>query len=141
MAGRKHKESAIPVGTQFTPDLIDLKKFLSALVTYSGDKKAIETAVWAPGVRLRVKAKPPTKRTRSLPVEAAVQYGLLTKGAYDATDLTRDLVTLQPPELYDAFARHILLRCGGLRVTDGIRQMEAEQLGITGDSLAEYLTS
>jgi site-specific DNA-methyltransferase (cytosine-N4-specific) len=90
---------------------------------------------------LKAKGKSPTKRNRSLPLEAAIQYGLIEKETYIATDLARKLIALNSPAMYDEFARHILLNCGGLRVLDGIRQMEIDQIPVTGDSLAEYLTS
>ncbi len=75
-----------------------------------------------------------------MPLEAAAQYGLLTKGKWEATDLARELSTLEPPELYDRFARHILLERGGLRILEGIEQMKLDGIGVTGDSLARFLT-
>lgn len=130
--------SSIPVGTQFSPNLLDLKEFLGALVAHSGNKKNIEEAIWKPPIRIKPH-KGPTRRLAALPVEAAVDYGLLDK-QYAATPLTRHLATLDPPDLYDEFARHILLRRNGLRIVEAVQEMRAEGLAITGDSLAEYLT-
>jgi len=132
------KESAIPVGTQFSPALIRLSAFVSALVANSGNKTALETAVWATNVRI-TPAKVPTKRRKSLPIEAAVQYGLLDS-SYKVTPLAQTLASLKEPEIYASFARHILLNCGGLRVLEGIEQMEADAERITGDTLAQYLS-
>ncbi len=132
-------ESAIPVGTQFSPALVDLPGFVAAIIADGGDKKAIEDAVWKAGVRLKPKQKPPTKRNRSLPVEAAVQYGLLDD-AYKPTDLARRLAPMPRQEMIDEFARHILLRRGGLRVVEGAQQMVIEGRKITGDTLAQYLS-
>ena len=133
------KASAIPVGTGFTPALIDLPAFLEVLVEHSGEPEALEAAVWQPHVR-RLTDEPPTPRTRSLPVEAAIQYGLLTKDR-EATELARSLRALEPTDLYRRFAQHILLRHGGLRVVEGIRQMQADGLRVTGDSLAQFLSA
>lgn len=72
----KNKESEIPVGTQFSPSLIDLPEFLKVLVAHSGDKAAMARAAWLPPVRI-APSNSPTKRRRSLPLEAARQYGLL----------------------------------------------------------------
>jgi hypothetical protein len=108
------------------------------LVRYSGDKHAIERAIWAPEVRTKAHAGP-TRRLSSLPVEAAVQYGLLDDG-YAATDVARRLAQLEPPQLYDEFARHILLKCSGIRVVEAAQEMMTDGLRVTGDSLAEYLT-
>jgi len=139
MTSRRISRTAIPVGTQFTPDLVDLENFVQALIRESGDKAAIERSVWGPRVRKRVKKGSLTHRTRSLPVEAAVQYGLLDVD-YRATPLAHRLAKLSGPPLFHAFARHILLECGGLRVLEGIEQMHSDNRKVTGDTLARYLT-
>lgn len=76
-----------------------------------------------------------------MPLEAAVQYGLLTPGNYCATDLARELHRLEGQSLFDRFARHVLLNCGGLRVVEAVQQMQADNMRVTGDGLAEYLTA
>ncbi len=131
------KASAIPVGTGFTPNLINLPAFLDALIQHAGDPEALQEAVWRPPVRL---PRETSSRTRSLPVESAIQYGLLTKDR-EPTELARSLASLEPADLYDRFARHILLERGGLRVIEGIRQMQADGLRVTGDSLARFLSA
>jgi len=141
MTPSKRTPSAIPVGTQFSPALFDLREFAQALVAKSGDKNALERAVWSPEVRIRRPKGRLTKRLKSLPLEAAVQYGLLDKKTYTATELAEKLAKLDPPELYNEFAKHILLKLGGLRVLDGIQEMERDRRSITGDTLAAYLTS
>ncbi|MCY3810002.1 MAG: hypothetical protein OXG58_11375 [Gemmatimonadetes bacterium] len=78
------KESRIPVGTQFSPNLISLSSFVAAAVEHSGDREALLEAVWRPEVRIRRPRKEPTKRLRSLPLESAVQYGLLAEETYEA---------------------------------------------------------
>lgn len=131
--------SAIPVGTQFSPNLIDLRSFLEAIVTRSGDKPAMEEAVWREPVRRQAVKKPPTRRRRSLPLEAAVQYGLLDS-EYEATELAHDLATVPAAEIHDAFARHIILNLGGIRLIEAAQQMAADGKKVTGDSLAGELT-
>jgi hypothetical protein len=136
-------ESAIPVGTQFSPDLVDLSGFLNAIISHSGNKPAMQAAIWQANVRVSPPKSPPTRRQSSLPLEAAVRYGLLDD-RYVATELARSLAKLNGQELYDAFARHVLLRCGGLRVVEAAQQMAADEpstgIAITGDTLAAYLT-
>lgn len=132
-------ESQIPVGTQFSPDLVDLKAFAQAVVRHSGDRAAILESVGAPPVRTRPYKTDPTRRMRSLPVEAGIQYGLITEDG-EATDLARRLAELEGPEMYEAFARHILLHLGGLRVVQGIEEMLSDGLAVGGDPLARYLT-
>lgn len=136
-------KSAIPVGTQFSPRLFELKPFIGALIQHSGDKPAMERTIWFPPVRISPVKEIPTKRLSSLPLEAARQYGLLDD-EWNVTDLTRFLANLSGQALYDAFAKHILINCGGLRVIEGAEQMAMDEprthLPITGDSLAAYLS-
>lgn len=131
--------SAIPVGTQFSPSLIDLSAFIEAIITSSGDKDSMADAVWNKPVRKREVANPPTRRRKSLPLEAAIQYGLLDSN-YEATDLAHDLAALPGSELHSEFARHIILNLGGIRVVEAAQQMAADGENVTGDSLAGYLT-
>ena len=141
MAPESDKGSRIPVGTQFSPSLISLPGFLAAVVKHSGDKESLLEAVWRPEVRIKTPTNEPTERRRSLPLEGAVQYGLIAKDTFEATTLARELAPLEPPDLFDHFARHILLKCGGLRVVEAIEQMRSDGLRVTGDSLAEFLTA
>lgn len=139
MAG---EESQIPVGTQFSPNLIDLGEFTTALVRHSGFKDEQMEAIWRRPVNIRAEEKlqvRKTPRTRSLPLEAAIQYGLLDAD-YSATELCVALSALSGQRLYDEFARHILLRLGGLRVVEAVQQMQQDGIKVTGDALAAYLT-
>lgn len=133
--------SAIPVGTQFSPDLVRLRPFLKALQRCTGDRVALQRAVWTSPVHRKSKAVPSSRRRASLPLEAAVQYGLLERRSYKVTDLTRRLVKLRGPALRDEFARHVLLHLGGLRVVQGVEQMQADGLTVGADPLARYLTA
>lgn len=137
----KGKESAIPVGTQFSPNLVSLPRFIQALLRHSGDRPALLKAIWASGVRTQRPKAGLTPRRQSLPLEAAIQYGLLQPSTYEATDLTGRLATLSESDLYEEFARHVLLKCGGLRILEGVRQMQADNLKVTSDTLARFLTS
>ena len=118
------RTSAIPVGTQFSPDLIDLAEFVKVVTAHSGDKAAIQRAIFAPPVHLKRHLIPASRRTAALPLEAAVQYSLLTPQVYEATELTHELIRLQGASLYDRFAQHILLQCKGLQVVEAIEQMQ-----------------
>ncbi|MYB75694.1 MAG: restriction endonuclease [Chloroflexi bacterium] len=135
------KASDIPVGTQFSPDLVALRPFLNVLTQHSGDRDQMLEAIWSPSVRIAPIGRDLTPRRKSLPIEAAVQYGLLEPKTHEATDLTVELLdTETDDELHDAFARHILLSLGGLRVVETAQQMELDGRRITSDSLAECLT-
>jgi hypothetical protein len=133
--------SSIPVGTQFSPDLISLPHFVSALIAHAGDRESLLAVIGSPPVRRTPLRNGGTKRTRSLPLEAAVQYGLLDRETLHPTEVTHALASLGVEEQHAAFAKHILLHCGGLRVVQGIQEMLADTKIVTGDSLARYLTS
>lgn len=133
--------SAIPVGSQFAPSLIDLRAFLLAVSEHSGDRDALASAAWTRPVRIGAVLRTPTSRRKLLPLEAAVQYGLLEPTTYRVTDLvSRLLATPDEDALHAEFARHILLNLGGLRVVEAAQQMALENRPVTGDSLAGELT-
>jgi hypothetical protein len=136
----KRPTSDIPVGTQFSPDLINLYEFLKAVIAHSGDKPELQKATWSPPVHMKHKTVPKSRRRASLPLEAAVQYELLTSETYEATDLAKTLEALPEAQLYDEFGRHIMLKLGGLRVVEACQQMKIDNIPITGDSLARYCT-
>jgi hypothetical protein len=136
--------SAIPVGTQFSPDLVNLKAFCAELIAGNGVKDVLEDRVWQPNVRIAKRTGPPTRRGRSLPLESARQYGLLNKD-YSATQLAEALAAADEDLGIELFGRHILLECGGLRVVEAAQQMQQDQaftgVRVTGDTLAAYLTA
>lgn len=142
----ERRKSEIPVGTQFSPTLIDLPEFLRAIVAFSGDKAAMQKAIFRKPVHRTRTSVPSSFRTASLPLEAAAQYGLLSPRTYEATALARELGPLDEKEIYARFARHILLNLNGLRVLEGIKQMQSDLAAglsptdVTGDTLARYLT-
>ena len=134
------KESQIPVGTQFSPDLISLPDFVQMIVRLSGNIEEMHKAVVEKPVRIKPYHSPPTHRMKGLPLEAGVQYGLLTEHTYQATDLAKELATIKEPEIYQVFARHILLNLNGLRMVEAAQQMAQDRRDITGDTLCQYLT-
>ncbi len=133
----KSRTSQIPVGSGFNPNLYDFRKFLKALVDKSGYKDKLIAAIWSPDVR--IKPLSPTKRSASLPLEAAIQYGLLDAD-YKATDLCLRLQQLESTKLYEEFARHILHNLGGLRVVEAIEQMQQDGHDVKAASLRQWLT-
>jgi hypothetical protein len=137
-------ESQIPVGSQFSPSLISLPALVAAFCAHSGDRDALIDAVNRPPVRQGARV-PVTRRNRSLPIEAAVQYGLLEGDSHTVTAFGRSLAELPEVEQFRAFARHILLNLGGLRVVQGAEEMIAEGQAdgqkVTGDTLARHLTA
>jgi site-specific DNA-methyltransferase (cytosine-N4-specific) len=133
--------SAIPVGTQFSPALINIEAFIAMVVRHSGDREALIQATFTPAVHKTRTSVPLSPRTARLPLEAAVQYGLLTRRDWEATEVARDLNQLSGAALIQAWGRHVMLHCGGLRVVEAAQEMDAEGLPITGNSISRYLTA
>ena len=137
---RNDRKSQIPVGSQFSPDLVDLKAYVKMAVKHSGDVEKLRENVVKSPVRKKSYSTNPTKRMKGLPLEAGVQYGLLTEGEYKATELSQKLATLSEPKIYEVFAQHILLNLNGLRVVEAAQEMALDNRKITGDTLAQYLS-
>jgi len=140
------RKSEIPVGTQFAPTLINLPEFLKAVVKHSGNKGAIQKAIFQAPVHQKRTSVPTSKRTASLPLEAAAQYGLLTPKTYQTTNLAKQLIKQSKKKIHKNFAKHILLNLHGLQVLDAIEQMQSDLAAglstteVTGDTLARYLS-
>lgn len=106
----------------------------------------MQRAIFQPPVHLKRNGIPESHRTANLPLEAAVQYGLLSRGTYHATDLTIRLSGLSGAEMAEEFAKHILLRLNGLRIVESIQQMTADfeaglsEKPVTADDLAYTLS-
>ena len=81
----RRTKSQIPVGTQFSPNLISLPSFVQMAIRNSGNIEALREAVIRPPVRIKAYNNPPTRRMKGLPLEASVQYGLLSENSYVAT--------------------------------------------------------
>lgn len=137
--------SDIPVGTQFSPNVIDLRDFLLAAEKYAGNREALKKAVGDHPVRLKDPGKERTRRTASLPLEAAVDYGLLEPGSWRLTAKGKELAGLQGLDLYERFAHHILTAKRGLEVVEGTRAWLAEARlngePINADRLSAFLRS
>ena len=138
---RSRKKSMIPVGTQFSPDLINLSSYVKMVVKHSGTLDKLRDAVVKAPVRKKDYCDNPTNRMMNLPLEAGVQYGLLEEKTYKATELSKKLANLKEPKIYEEFAKHILLKLGWLRVVEAAQEMALDQRKITGDTLAQYLTN
>jgi site-specific DNA-methyltransferase (cytosine-N4-specific) len=114
---------------------------LAACEKHSGNVEELVAAVWQAPVRIKEVKNAPTRRRARLPLEAAVQYGLLEPSTYQITNLGRELVGKPRGEVFASFARYILLNLGGLRILEGIQQMRADGLRVTADELARFLSS
>lgn len=142
---RQAVESDIAVGSMFTPGTINLPAFLQEALACAGKKDQLVKAVNSVPVQVKTPKGAKTPRTARLPIEAAVQFGLLEEGSWLPTDLCKHLATLPEAKLYDEFARHIMLNLHGLRIVEAAQQMALDEpltgVSINGNSLAVYLSN
>lgn len=136
--------SDIPVGTQFSPDVINLREFCRAAVHHSGNASALRDATWKSPVRLAPVANAPTRRRASLPLEAATQYGLLTSVVSPTPTAVCEEIAKAPDEdsAYSIFAKHILLNCNGAAFVSMLQTFLADdtQTEVNADAIARYST-
>jgi Restriction endonuclease len=134
------KKSDIPFAGDFSPREIDLEAVLSFPAEHPGDRAALQLEI-----RKRYYERPetpPEQRDRlaynvSLGME---KYGLIEKDG-TLTPLGTELHALagQPDQMYERFARHILVEMPGALLLDAARDMRAAGEKITLNSLRETL--
>jgi len=124
------RKTEIPYGDQFTPAQVDLPQVLEIIHCHGGNRDLIlgvlcKTFFSAHGAN----SDNPEKQRRKLAGNAAismVHYGLLDEDDYVPTELASELWELvdDPDALYSRFAKHILLNCRGIEVTETIEAMQ-----------------
>lgn len=137
-------KSQIPVGTGFSPDLINLKAFCEAAVRCTGDEASFRKSVWERPVRISSVKVVPTKRSSKLPIEAAVHYGILeTVAGCTPTLLCKNIAAASEDIGYRILARDILLNRNGAAFVSMLRTMLSDDSVdvVTGDSIARYSTN
>ncbi|MEO6891283.1 MAG: hypothetical protein ABI456_17395 [Ktedonobacteraceae bacterium] len=107
------QKSDIPMGSEFGPNQVSLARVLELAEENAGDRRAFTEAVaqeygW------------PVKTANNTPLSMG-KYLLLDEDA-QLTEMGENLLSLksQPDEMYNEFARHILLHLHGLDVVNAI---------------------
>lgn len=134
------RKSDIPFAGDFSPEEIDLSTVLAFASEYAGDRPGFERAV-----RKRFYERPstpPAQRDR-LAYNVALgmeKYGLIEKDG-SLTGLGEELLSLaeEPAQMYERFARHILVEMPGSQLLEVVRDMRAAGERITLNSIREAL--
>lgn len=140
------QKTEIPYGDQFSPTQIDdFPEALGIIHDHAGDRDRIvnEIAEAFFSEHGATSSEPEAER-RKLAGNAVIamkQYGLLDEDDYIPTELASELMGLtdQPEELYERFAKHILLKCRGLEVVETIEVMQRAGEKITLPTLRARL--
>jgi hypothetical protein len=134
--------SDIPVGTQFSPNVLDFRALLKLAIDKDGDRAELERLVSEAPVRIKNPGKKMDRRMRQLPWEAAAAYGLLEETTWKPRPIVHELVALPDSEMYPRFAKHILLNCRGVEFVRGVQAFlkEARAAGgkINADLISQY---
>jgi hypothetical protein len=134
--------SDIPVGTQFSPNVLDLRAFLKLAVAQDGNRTEMERLVSEAPVRILNPGKAMKRRMRQLPWEAAAAYGLIEETSWKPLPLAVELAALPDDQMYARFGKHILHNCRGLEFVRGVQAFlkEARASGgpINADVISQY---
>lgn len=124
-------KSDIPFGSEFGPNQVDLAIVLRLAQEHAGDGRALTRAVasqygWP---------EETAKNTRL----GLHSYGLLHDD--HLTEIGEQILALadDPPAMYEAFARHILLSLRGLEVVTAIDAMQKAKEPVTLTTISRYL--
>ncbi len=125
-------KSAIPMGSEFGPNQVDLVRVLELARQYEGDDETFTNA-------LAVEYNRPAKTAKNTIL--SMRKYLLIDDSDQLTEVSHALLALQsqPIELYTAFARHILLNLRGIEVVNAIDTLIKSGERPTQLSIAEML--
>lgn len=118
----------LPFGSQFSPNVIDLKEILLLADSLTGQP--------IPSFVSEVSKKywPNSSDSHGMADNckiSMINYGLLTENITSLTDVSKNLISAEDEDaLYKAFAKHILLHLNGLRLIETLRRM-----ALNGDTL------
>ena len=123
------RNNELPFGTQFSPNVIDLIDLLEMARECEGKTigeyvEKIATKYW-PSSNAAKKLAGNTKISLSA-------YGLVSEGDIHLTEMGKHLLEIDCKDVYQEFAKHILLNLNGLVLLETIRRMY-----LNGDSMTK----
>lgn len=133
------KKSEIPFGAQFSPNQVHLPRLLQIIHDHAGERNRITEAI-------RDEFLAAHSRTQRLKladnsVLALRAYELLDEEGSMPTELARELLAAAnaPNELYERFAKHILVNLRGIPFVETLQMMQAAGEEITLHTLGKRL--
>ncbi|MGH2731619.1 MAG: hypothetical protein ACRDJG_01505, partial [Actinomycetota bacterium] len=127
----------MPFGKQFSPEQINLHEVLELAATANGDCRQFQELILA-----RYFSTRPTSRGKlAMNTRIAMQqYGLLDAHC-QLTKVGRQLEAMPDgsKDLYEGFARHILLDCHGAQLLQAVATAISRNVALTAPNIAEQL--
>jgi hypothetical protein len=125
------QKSEIPFGAQFSPNQVDLLRLLQIIQTYTGSREAITEAI-----REAFFSNHTTDQQWKLAdncVLALRAYGLLDEAGANPSEIADELLNLteSPDDIYENFARHILVNLRGITLVETLQMMQTSGEEIT----------
>ena len=107
------QKSEIPFGAQFSPNQVDLLRLLQIIQTYGASREAITEAIRE--AFFSNHAADQQWKLADNCVLALRAYGLLDETGANPSEIANELLNLteNPDDLYENFARHILVNLRG----------------------------
>lgn len=132
------KKSEIPFGAQFSPNQVNLPKLLQIIQDSSGDRKQLTNGIC--DEFFATHSQDQRLKLADNTVLALRAYGLLQEDGATPTQLAGELLELgDSPELYERFARHILVALRGIDFVETLVAMRAAGEGINLHTLGKRL--
>lgn len=133
-------KSDLPFGSEFSPSQIDLIHVLELAEENSGDWRTLEDSIRQKYFDLHPTSDYNRRKLANNCKLGMIAYGVLQREG-TLTDLGKKLLSLKNTrkELYQVFARHILLNLKGLIVVQTVQDMQARGERVDLRKLREWL--
>jgi restriction endonuclease len=132
----------IPFSGEFSPGQVDLQTVLRLADAHAGDEAGLIEAIratyfaGAAASRKDPKARHEQQQKRARNVVIGLKnYGLVDRETLSPTQPGKQLVALEGPARYEAFARHIIDECMGRDVLQAVRDLQKRGERVTKRSL------
>ena len=135
------KTVELPFGSEFSPSQIDLPELLEICSQNEGDQKSLEEVIKNKYFAQHGRGNENNRKTLAMNCRLGLRsYGVIDDSC-SFTPLGKKLFSLKddPQELYNTFARHILLDLNGMGFVQCMLDMNAAQKKITLETMRSEL--
>jgi hypothetical protein len=133
--------SDLPFGSEFSPQVIDLRKLLELAAEHGDDWRAFEDAVRREYFVRETTSDYNLGKLANNTKLAMRAYGLMREVDASLTDLGLRLYQMRdnPTRLHEVLAQHILLNLHGVTLVQCVQDMQAAGVKVTLTTLREWL--
>ena len=128
---------SLPFGSEFSPSQIDLPALLEICQKNTGDPDALEAAILKQFFSKHGHGNPENRKKLAMNCRLGLKNYEILDEAWNFTPLGLTLYSLksQPEEMYQAFAKYILLHLNGMGFVQCIQDMHASLQRVTLETL------